>query len=241
MANKDCTTSIVNNPFTNDNHVNDLIIQMVATGKYLIFRDGIDSFDRSYNISWDSVSVYGRQDAIQTYQSTGETINLSFPLKPGDDPHTFNMQLEALLALGKFARPFYSGGRIKESPILKIRYRNLIVEEYNGGNGTPLWIAPTSISVNYGDRARDVLDPSSTKRKLIVPRRISISLGGAVINVDKKYYDADSLVLPKPNSLPPITQEEVDQNAEDSSPQGASLENCFEDRNRTLPSRDFAE
>tara|TARA_R110000824_G_scaffold46072_6_gene132819 strand:- start:187 stop:837 length:651 start_codon:yes stop_codon:yes gene_type:complete len=184
-----CPTS--SNPFTDDTFANDLIIQTVASGKYLIFRDGIDSFDRSYSISWDQVSVYGRQDAIQTYMSTGETISLSFPLKPSTIPDEFNRQLEAILALGKFARPYYSGGLIKESPILKIRYRNLIVEEYNDSKGTPLWIAPTSISVNYGDRARDVLAAGSQTRKLIVPKRISISLSAAVINVDKKYYDDD--------------------------------------------------
>jgi hypothetical protein len=205
----DCP-EITNNPFTNADLQNDLIIQMVASGKYLIFRDGIDQFDRSYNISWDSVSVYGRQDAIQTYQSTGETINLSFPLKPGSNPDEFNMQLDALLALGKFARPLYSDGRIKESPILKIRYRNLIVEEYNDGNGTPLWIAPTNISVNYGDRARNFVEG---KRKLIVPKRISISLGGAVINVDKKYYDEASLKK-ETTGLPPITQSELEQREE---------------------------
>ncbi len=37
--NNDCP--IVNNPFTDPDHENDLIIQMVATGKYLIFREDI--------------------------------------------------------------------------------------------------------------------------------------------------------------------------------------------------------
>lgn len=180
---------------------------MVASGKYLIFRDGIDQFDRSYNINWDSISVYGRQDPIQTYQSTGETITLSFPLKPGDNPDEFNAQLDALLALGKFARPLYSGNMIKESPILKIRYRNLIVEEYNKGNGTPLWIAPTSISINYGDRARNFAISNSNK-KLIVPKRISISMSAAVINVDKKYYEVETLT-PK-EEIPPTDEDSVE-------------------------------
>lgn len=202
---------IVSDPFTSEKHVNDLIIQMVATGKYLIFRDGIDSFSRSYNINWDSVSVYGRQDAIQTYQSTGETISLDLPLKPGDNPDEFNMQLDALLALGKFVRPFYTdAGVIKEAPLLRIRYRNLIVEEYNGGKGTPVIIAPTNISVNYGDRARDVLAPGSTNRKLIVPKRIAISLGGAVINLDQKYYDETSLISPvQAEEVPPVDEGEL--------------------------------
>ncbi len=186
----DCTNISIFDPFNAEEYQNDLIIQMVASQKYLIFKDGIDSFDRSYSINWDSVNVYGRQDAIQTYQSTGETINLNFPVKPRDNPDEFNHQLDALLALGKFARPFYSdSGKIMESPILKIRFRNLIVEEYNGGSGTPLWIAPTGISVNYGDRARDILAPNSVKRKLVVPKRVVISINAAVINVDKKYYD----------------------------------------------------
>lgn len=204
MNNNNCPT--VSNPFSSDDHQNDLIIQMVASGKYLIFRDGIDSFNRSYNISWDSVSVYGRQDAIQTYQSTGETIGLDFPLKPGDNKDEFNAQLDALLALGKFARPLYSNGMIIESPILKIRYRNLIVEEYSDGNGTPLWIAPTSITINYGDRARNFA-PSDSSKKLIVPKRISISLSAAVINVDKKYYEVETLT-PK-EEIPPTDEEQI--------------------------------
>ena len=169
------------NPFKDN--PNDLVIQMVATGKYLIFRDGIDDFSRSYNISWESVDVYGRQDPIQTYQATGETINLSFPLKPGTDPCQYEDQLQAILALGKFARPQYSNGSIIESPLLRIRYRNLIVQDYPN---TPVLIAPNSITVTYGDRARDVQVDKSTK--LVIPKRINITLGGAVINTTPKYY-----------------------------------------------------
>lgn len=169
------------NPF--EENPNDLVIQMVATGKYLIFRDGIDDFSRSYNISWESVDVYGRQDAIQTYQATGETINLSWPLKPGTDPCQYEEKLKAILALGKFARPQYSNGSIIESPLLRIKFRNLIVQDYPS---TPVLIAPNSITVTYGDRARDVQVDASTK--LVIPKRINITLGGAIINTTPKYY-----------------------------------------------------
>lgn len=180
-----------NSPFAK--HPDDLVIKFVANDKYMVFSDGIDSFDRSYNIAWDSVNVYGRQDAIQTYQSTGETINLSWPLKPGTSPDEFNYQLDALVRLGKFVRPLYGSengvDRIVESPLLLIKYRNLIVEEYNDNNGTPvltpLLIAPNSLTINYGDRAREV---GEVKSKLVVPKRISISLSGVVINKATKYY-----------------------------------------------------
>ncbi len=164
----------------------------------MVFSDGIDSFDKSYNIAWDSVNVYGRQDAIQTYQSTGETINLTWPLKPGTDPKVFNYQLDALLKLGKFVRPLYGSengiDRIVESPLLLIRYRNLIVEEYNDGNGTPLLIAPNSLSINYGDRAREVV---TSNKGLLVPKRIVISLSGVVINQSKKYYNVPVEFTPR--------------------------------------------
>lgn len=185
-----------NSPFSK--HPDDLVIKFVASNKYMVFSDGIDSFDKSYNIAWDSVNVYGRQDAIQTYQSTGETINLTWPLKPGTDPKVFNYQLDALLKLGKFVRPLYGSengiDRIVESPLLMVRYRNLIVEEYNDGNGTPLLIAPNSLSINYGDRAREVVTSS---KNLLVPKRIVISLSGVVINQSKKYYSVPVEFTPR--------------------------------------------
>ena len=189
------------NPFSENK--NDLVIQMVANGKYLIFRDGIDNFDRSYSVQWESVNVYGRQDAIQTYQSTGETVNLSWPLKPGTNPAEYNDQLEAILALGKFVRPLYAEGRIKESPLLRIKFRNLIVETLETPTGTPLLIAPTSISVNYGDRARDVINSDGTK--LVVPKRIVISLSGAVINTTTKYYSTKPTEKQEADSPTPET------------------------------------
>ena len=199
-----------NSPFAK--HPDDLVIKFVADDKYMVFSDGIDSFDKSYNIAWDSVNVYGRQDSIQTYQSTGETINLTWPLKPGTDPKVFNYQLDALLKLGKFVRPLYGSengiDRIVESPLLMVRYRNLIVEEYNDGNGTPLLIAPSSLSINYGDRAREV---GEVGKKLLVPKRIVISLSGVVINQSKKYYSVPVDFDPTPRE-DGSDQEKADQN-----------------------------
>ena len=168
-----------------EEYKNDLIIRMVATGKYLRFSEGIDSFSRSYSAQWDSVNVYGRQDAIQTYQSTGETISLSWPVKPDEENDFYKEQLKAILALGKFIRPLYSSaGRILEAPLLEIRYRNLIVEDYD--TKTPILCAPSSIEVNYGDRARNIT--TSDGDRLILPKRINISLSATIINKTEKFY-----------------------------------------------------
>jgi len=175
--------------FEEHKNKNDLIIKMVASGKYLRFSEGIDSFSRSYSVQWDSVNVYGRQDAIQTYQSTGETISLSWPVKPDEENDFYEQQLKAILALGKFIRPLYSyGGRILEAPLLEIRYRNLIVEDYD--TRKPILCAPSSIEVNYGDRARNIT--TSDGNRLILPKRINISLSATIINRTEKFYKKET-------------------------------------------------
>ena len=36
----------------------------------------VESVSIDYDISWESISVYGRQDAIQSYKTTGQTLSV---------------------------------------------------------------------------------------------------------------------------------------------------------------------
>ena len=59
-----CPTS--SNPFTDDTFANDLIIQTVASGKYLIFRDGIDSFQCIWKTRRNTnIHVHRRDDKLE--------------------------------------------------------------------------------------------------------------------------------------------------------------------------------
>ncbi len=68
----------------------------------------LESVSLDYDIGWESVSVYGRQDAIQSYKTTGQTISLTVA-----QTFTSAQQFKNLLAtLNKFSRPIYENDLI---------------------------------------------------------------------------------------------------------------------------------
>ncbi len=147
----------------------------------------LESVSVDDDISWESVSVYGRQDAIQSYKTTGQTISLTVA-KTFSTAEAFKTVLNNL---NKFSRPLYEGGVIARSPLWKITIL--------GGNGyveTPVVIAPNSVSVDYGDRLRKIAavrgssvsglkDPFGEITSF--PKRISVTFGGALINTKLAY------------------------------------------------------
>jgi hypothetical protein len=155
----------------------------------------LESVSLDYDIGWESVSVYGRQDAIQSYKTTGQTISLTVA-----QTFTSAQQFKNLLAtLNKFSRPIYENDLISRSPLWSIK-----LLDGNGYIETPIVIAPNSVSVDYGDRLRKIaavrgsaVDTSATTGDIFgkiesFPKRVSISIGGAVINTKRQYSRSDS-------------------------------------------------
>ena len=155
----------------------------------------LESVSLNYDIGWESVSVYGRQDAIQSYKTTGQTISLAVA-QPFATPEEFKNFLQAL---NKFSRPIYENDLISRSPLWSI---NLL-----GGNGyveESIVIAPNSVSVDYGDRLRKIaayrggrVDTRPEADDIFgniesFPKRVSVSIGGAVINTKRQYSRFDS-------------------------------------------------
>ena len=172
----------------------------------------LESVSLDYDISWESIPVYGRQDAIQTYKTTGQTISMTVA-------KTFKKakQFKTLISnLNKFSRPVYEDGVIVRSPLWKVTLL--------GGNGyveTPLVIAPTSVSVDYGDRLRkieslrfDAGASVNTRNKNIaavfgkiksIPKRVSISISGVVINTEESYLSFSTALDPSGPIVEPGT------------------------------------
>jgi len=155
----------------------------------------LESVSLNYDIGWESVSVYGRQDAIQSYKTTGQTISLTVA-QPFGDPQEFK---DLLQVLNKFSRPIYEDHLISRSPLWSIKLL--------GGNGyveESIVIAPNSVSVDYGDRLRKIAAVRGTSVAAAgdndgifgeiesFPKRISVSIGGAVINTKRQYARFDS-------------------------------------------------
>jgi len=155
----------------------------------------LESVSLDYDIGWESVSVYGRQDAIQSYKTTGQTISITVA-------QTFNFSYEfknLLATLNKFSRPIYENELISRSPLWSIK-----LLDGNGYIETPIVIAPNSVSIDYGDRLRKIaavrgsaVDTSAKTGDIFgkiesFPKRVSISIGGAVINTERQYSRFDS-------------------------------------------------
>ena len=156
----------------------------------------LESVSLDYDMSWESVPVYGRQDAIQSYKTTGQTISISVA-KTFKNASQFKTLIQNL---NKFSRPIYENGVIVRSPLWQITLL--------GGNGyveSPFVIAPTGISVDYGDRLRKIealrLDPGNRTVNNIGnifgnisshPKRISVSISGVLINTKRQYTSLGS-------------------------------------------------
>ena len=112
-----------------------------------------------------------------------------------------------LRTLNSLCRPVYEGGVIVQSPLWR-------VELFPDGNGTAqgyaalqkdVIIAPTSLSVDYGDRIRkidavrgritqlgDFGEIEAVSKNATIPKRLAISFGGPIINTKKVFVDRGS-------------------------------------------------
>lgn len=167
----------------------------------------LESVSLSYDMSWESVPIYGRQDAVQSYKTTGQTISISVA-KTFRTAKSFKILINNL---NKFSRPIYENGVIVRSPLWQITLLN--------GNGyveSPFVIAPSSISVDYGDRLRKIeavrLSPGSRGVNSVgnifgninaVPKRVSVSISGVLINTKQQYTSLGSAApTPGPIDVP---------------------------------------
>ncbi len=175
---------------------------------YISTGNAPDTFTISYDIQWDSVSVYGRQDHIHTYKTTGQTVGFSFPIKPVTKKEKKALGSGLTVAditkrLAELTRPYYRDNTPKISPILKVS----LIEGSSFYLGGPFLMAPTSVSIDYGDRLRniqsqiygsggsvrgDVLDGQTIDGQTIKPAKMLITFSGAIIHQDVIYRNFDT-------------------------------------------------
>jgi hypothetical protein len=165
----------------------------------------VDSFTLTYDIQWDSVPVYGRQDAIHSYKATGQTVSFSFPITPND----INQLSDITRTLSSLTRPVYDKGYIKRSPIIRVTLLKGSSFYLDG----PFLMAPTSLSVDYGDRIRNIqsqiygTNTFDSSKDLLekIPAKLLITISGPIIHQEIIYQDMTSL-----NTLFPITDESLE-------------------------------
>jgi hypothetical protein len=119
----------------------------------------LTNFSQNFNSTWNSETVYGRNDPIGTFQGTQRTINLSWDIPSGNITEA-KANLKRFGNLTKFLYPGYSKGpevietddgsarlstnalTLSKSPLVRIKFSNLIND--GKGNGLLGWIGTLS-------------------------------------------------------------------------------------------------
>lgn len=89
----------------------------------------VTNFQDSFTQSWNATSVYGKPDAIETYQNTRRVIALAWDV-PSNGPVEGYGNLVKLEALIKMLYPVYKTphnvSTIQSPPLLRLKFANLI-------------------------------------------------------------------------------------------------------------------
>jgi hypothetical protein len=87
----------------------------------------INSFQESFNSSWERETVFGRSDPMQFYGGTQRVINLSFKLVAAS-AEVARLQLAQLDIMMQFLYPKYANRAYSSAPLIGLIYENLIRE-----------------------------------------------------------------------------------------------------------------
>jgi hypothetical protein len=193
----------------------------------------VESISISYDMSWESIPVYGRQDAIQNYKTTGQTLSAQVAMVIDDGAtlggkkyDTVALFRYTLKSLNSLARPVYEGDVIVQSPLWKV----MLFPDLTGNVGlgyaegqNEVVIAPQSISVDYGDRLRKIdalrgasigdldfenMSLDEEGESIALPKRLAISFSGPIINTKPVFINRGRT---RANSSSPLVEPDTPQ------------------------------
>lgn len=109
------------------------------------FQAMVTQFKDDYESEWNSESVYGRMDPIETFQRTKRKITLAWDVVARDTAEAkFNMWKVSTLL--KFLYPVYEGtsvGSLAAPPLFKFRFMNFVQNSSTGVNKPPTSLSET--------------------------------------------------------------------------------------------------
>lgn len=186
------------NGYYNSANAAKLFIRHVPTGYSVAFPAILKTYSDSFSPSFNPEQVYGRMDPIQKYQSTSRKISLGFTVVAYDEDHA-HRNLHALSALVEFLYPVYdrvtntecsNATAIRESPLLRVRFANLIqkngivgssnssVDDADSYINNGLLVAPSSFSFVPNAEAGYFFHG----KNYLFPKEIAISMDFSVLH-----------------------------------------------------------
>jgi hypothetical protein len=118
------------------NHRMILEISHVPTGFSVTFPAFLELFSDAYTSEWNAEQVYGRMDPIATFAHTRRALSIAWNV-PAESMEHAKRNIAKVNRLLSFLYPTYEKGGgtavINQSPMLKIRFGNLIQDAVTGG------------------------------------------------------------------------------------------------------------
>jgi len=105
----------------------------VPSGVEASFKAFLTSYEDKFESKWNSERVYGRMDPIHTFQGTERTISLAWDV-PAFSETEGQTNFDQASRLYTMLYPTYRRNTISSSPLVKIKFGNLIVDASAGNN-----------------------------------------------------------------------------------------------------------
>ena len=127
-----------------------LMFQHVPTSLTVNFMAFLETFSDNYDSKWNTEDVYGRMDPIQTFRGTSRTMSLSWVI-PADSITTGYQNLSMVQTLVRMLYPVYTesngANSISQSPLIRIKFANLIAKQIGDDVGSGLLGTLSGLSV----------------------------------------------------------------------------------------------
>jgi len=149
----------------NREHV--LQFQSLHSGREVWFKAMITQYNENYASEWEMQDTFGRMDPIATFKRTGRTIDLGWEVVAESKDSAVD-NLKRVNALIKMLYPSYENSLLNTSPLVRVKFANLITDP----NGGYLICALNGLSYQPDTEDAGFFDPGSGK---LFPKVITLS------------------------------------------------------------------
>jgi hypothetical protein len=113
-------------PYKSYTNTAKIAITSAITGYVVEFPAFLTDFSQTFDATWNSENVFGRMDPIATYQGTKRSISLGIDIPAGSLEEAQD-NLKRCASLTTMVYPAYNNGILSKSPLVRIKFANLIV------------------------------------------------------------------------------------------------------------------
>lgn len=157
--------------------------------KVITFNAFIKSFNDEYSSDWNSENTFGFWDRIHIFRQTRRRINFGIDI-PSVDEDEAKLNFDNVRLLGRAMYPSYKNTSgynvIDKSPLMRVRFSNLITTEEKGGGQLYGKIDSISISPDFEAGFFDV------EAGVLYPKLLQLDISFDVMHTEDPLYLSNS-------------------------------------------------